>query len=132
MKIDKRLRGKVAGMVRDSFDKSGKLVEKKAEGYINELKSLSTPKAIVALSEYLKGVKREMKKSALEIETAIELSEPQIKEITKSMEVRYQINEVKTNLNSSLFGGIRIKIGDVVLDDSVSRRIAQVKEVILG
>lgn len=132
MKLDKRLKKTVTLLVNSSFDEQGVLNEKKVLTFAKSLRSLTKPKAITALSYYLSGIKRGISKTTLEIESPSSLSATSIKEIKTKIQKDFPVNQVNTKLNSSLFGGIRIKIGDVVFDDSVSRKIAQVKGVISG
>lgn len=132
IKLDKRLKRLVEKMAEDSFFAEGKLAEKKVEKYLQTLKSLPRPEAIVSLSEYLKLIKLGIAKTTLKIESAVPLSETQVEEITKSVRGRQPVLEVKTEIKGSLLGGLRIKIGDVVFDDSVAQRINQLKGVING
>lgn len=132
MKVDKNLKKIINRLVLISFDTKGQLLEKKANEYTKALKSLNGSQGILALSEYLKGMKREINKTTLEIETAVPLSAAQIKEIVGSFKGNLVISEVKTTLNEGLFGGIRVKIGDMVYDDSVSQKIYQLKGAING
>lgn len=130
IKLDKKLKKNIEKMVRISVDQSGQIDEKRVKLSVDALKTLSGAKAIPALTEYLSGLKREIKKTTLEIVSAVSLPESQISQVAKIIKADYPVNRVETNLDSSLLGGIRIKIGDRIFDDSVRQRIKQLKGAI--
>lgn len=132
MKVDKKLKKVIDQLVKMSFDSKGSLEEKKSLGFVKILKDLKGSQGILALSHYLKGIKREMNKTTLEIVSPLPLTQPQVKKIMDNMRKDYLVSDVKTTINEALFGGIRVKIGDVVYDDSVSQRISQLKGAING
>lgn len=131
-KLDKRLTKIVNKMAEDSFSVEGSLEEKKTFNYVHVLKSLPRFQAIVALSQYLKMIKMGLSKTTLDIESVISLTDVQVKEVVASIKAKQLVLVVNTKTNDSLFGGLRVKIGDVVYDDSVSQRIAQLKGAING
>jgi F0F1-type ATP synthase delta subunit len=131
-KLDRRVRKIVDLMVKDSVAADGKINEEKAAEYIKVLKLLAKAESIAALSEFLKRLKSEIARTTLEIETTIPLSTQQIKQIADVVRTDYSVSEVKTTINSSLFGGLKIKIGDVVYDDSIRCKFQQLKGVIGG
>lgn len=131
-KLDKRLTKIVNKMAEDSFSAEGALEEKKISNYFQSLKSLPRFQAIVALSQYLKMIKMGLSKTTLDIESVISLTDVQVKEVVASIKAKQLVLVVNTKTNDSLFGGLRVKIGDVVYDDSVSQRIAQLKGAING
>ncbi|MCL5783856.1 MAG: F0F1 ATP synthase subunit delta [Patescibacteria group bacterium] len=130
MKIDKKLVKTIDKLVKISFDGRGELIEDNVKKSTKSLQILPLSEAIEALNRYMEGIKREIKKGTLEIETATSLSQGQIKEIVEKMRSQYRVLQVKTLLNDSLLGGTRVKIGDVVFDDSVDRKMLQLREVI--
>jgi F-type H+-transporting ATPase subunit delta len=131
MKLDKRLQKIVDQMVKDTAD-GGKINQEKALKYVKTLKLLSKAEAIAALSQFLKRLKREQQKTTLEIESVEVLSPAQVKQVTGNLQKDFLISEVKTTINTSLLGGLRIKIGDVVFDDSVDSKYQQLKGAILN
>lgn len=132
MKLDKRLKKTINKLVKISFKESGKIDEQNTMICLKCLKDLPGSKIIPAMHEYLQGLKREIQKTTLEISSAIKLSEEYVSQITKAIRQESMVNQVETNLDSSLLGGFRIKIGDLVYDDSVSQRIKQLKGTISG
>lgn len=132
MKIDKHTRKIVNKLVEESFTPSGQVLEKKVRLCIKTLKNLSLPKAIAALTFYKTGLKRNLQKSVLEIETSTLLSKVQINQITKSFKNHHTISSVHTSLNKQLVGGLKVRLGDMVFDDTVDQKIKQLKGVIYG
>lgn len=132
IKINKRTKKIIENLVKASFDKDGHLVEKNVMSCVGALKHLPSLVVILALKIYLRGIKNEAGKRLLKIDTAVPLSQVEIKRVVKAMELHYPVSDVSVCVNPSLLGGLRVKIGDVVYDDSVSRKILQVGEAING
>ena len=122
----------VEKLIRFSFNQKGQVLEPNIKDCIKSLKTLPSSQAISALSLYYKGIKRELAKTTLEIDSPVVLSSLEQKQVAKIVGTKYSINDIKVNLDSSLFGGLRIKIGDVVFDDTVRSKIGQLKGVIYG
>lgn len=131
MKRDKRLLNLVHKAIEASFE-HGRINEKKVKEFLKTLKLLPRYFAIFALSEYLKGIKRELAKTTLEVEAAIPLTKAQLLKVTQSLSSTYYILQTTYALNLSLLGGVKIKIGDTVYDGSLKERIGEVKEAIRG
>ncbi len=66
------------------------------------------------------------------IESPLSLAAPQQQKIRQSFSDKYLVNDVQTVVDSSLFGGVRVKLGDMVFDDSIRNRINQLKGAIKG
>lgn len=131
MKKNKQLQKLIKNMVEVSF-KDGKLLESQVVKSIKALKSASKTQAILALSEYLKALKRKQREHTLFIETTVPLSEGQITKLKKVVEKKVQVTKVITQINPEILGGFKIKIGDEVLDESLSGKIKQIKEAIIS
>lgn len=130
MKTDKKLQKLIDTMVKQSFDKTGKILNPKVDRYTKILSLLSISSAVVALSDYSKKLKRESSKHTLLIESVIRMSPKQINAVKNALKAEYKINEVRIVINKNLLGGTRIKIGDIVIEDSVVNKIEQMKEAI--
>ena len=104
---------------------NNRLSEKNVLKHIKALKELSKGQAIFALNNYLKGLKQRLSEQTMIIETAVPLSKAQIMSIRKGF-------AYKAIVNPFLLGGIKVKIGDNVFDDTIKSRIEQVKEAISG
>lgn len=131
MKKDKHLNKVVKKFVEASF-KDGQMIETQVSKSIKILKLLSNSQAILALTEYLKQLKRQERKYTLYIESAISPSSVQIKKIKKVVERKTRISKVLVNVNPEILGGFKLKIGDEIWDESILGKINQVKEVISG
>lgn len=112
--------------------KEGKMVESQVIKSIKLLKSLSSSKAILALSEYLKQLKRIDRQYTMLVETSIPLSPAILKKMKKIVEKKNKITKVVVNINPEILGGFKLKIGDEIWDESILGKINQVKEVISG
>ena len=130
MKKDKQLKKLVEKLVEMSFDNKGNLVEEKVQKCVTILKQLPLSKAIIALEAYLLGLRRGVEKRTLQIWSTIPLTGDQVDKISKQMGLNYPVNDVVTSVNTSLLGRLRVKIGDVVYDDSVGKKIVKLQEAI--
>ena len=129
MKKDKLLKKLVLQAVEVSF-KDGKVIPSKVKAFSEDFRKLPTYKAIYCLTEYSKGIQRKLQESSLSIESTVNLSPIQIKQIEKEFKKDFAVSSVSISLNPSLLGGLRIKMGDKVFDDSLKRRISQIGEAI--
>ena len=108
--------------------KEGKILPAKVKQCIKLLKQLSREEAIISLKLYQHDLQRALDQSTLTIQSAVKLSALTVQAITDAVAKHYKINQITTILNPSLLGGLRLKIGDIVIDDSVSAKIDQIKE----
>lgn len=131
MKKDKQLLKLVQDLVNLSF-KDGKIMENQTVKAIKLLKKLPQSKAIFAMSEFFRELKRREREHTMYIETAIPLSAVQVNKMKKIVEKRTKISKVLVNINPDILGGFRLKIGDEIWDESLSGKIEQVKEAIRG
>lgn len=129
MKIPKQLRKVVEQAVKNSAE-DGKIMENQVKKYVTAFKKLSRSEAVAALSLYLKGIKRILGQHTLVVESAEKPSFHQVQMIKKTLNTKYIIHNTKLQLNPSLLGGIRVKIGDTIFEDSIRSRINQIKGVI--
>lgn len=109
---------------------NGELNPPKVKSIVNTLKTLSVGNAINSLSLYLNLLKSELDKSRLTIETPVKISQEKIDEITKIVQKHAQVTETEIIIRPELLGGLRIRIGDEVYEDSISDKIAQIGKVI--
>lgn len=132
MKINKNtpLKKIIEELVRISFV-NNKLSKPKVDQIIKTLGSLSKGTTIAALSMYLMGIKREADKSRLVIESAIPLSLKQIDRVEDIINRTHPVFETEVIINPKLLGGIKVKIGDSVFDDSLMNRIEQLREKVV-
>lgn len=119
---------KAAGL---SF-KNGKLDEAIARKFIKSFKTLPLGEAAPSLTYFLQAIKREIAKTTLTVESSIKLSPKDLSEIESSLKKDFQILNVTQELSPSLLGGIKVRIGDVIFDNSVKSKINQVVGVLKG
>lgn len=130
MKKDKQLNKLVNKLVEMSFDVRGQVIEENVKRFTKSLRLLPSSQAAQALFDYLEGLKRKIKQTTMEVETALPLSSEQVKKVAGLLQSKHFITTMKNIVDPALLGGMRIRIGDMVYDDSISRKIAQVKEAI--
>lgn len=131
-KNSRQLKKLITKLVEDSFSKEGEILEEKVSSHVKALKVLPPLLAAASLTEYLAQIRRELKKTTLEVESAVPLSGSDVEAIVKVLKTRHPILHTRLKLNTNLLGGIRMKIGDYVYDDSVQQKVIQIKEVIRG
>lgn len=131
MKKDRQLLKLVKDLTEISFS-DGKIIERQVVKSIKILKSLPQPKAILAMSEFLKELKRKEREHTMYIETAIPLSAPQINKMKKIVEKKIKITRIVVNMNPEILGGFKLRIGDDIWDESILGKINQIKEAIRG
>jgi F-type H+-transporting ATPase subunit delta len=110
--------------VKESF-KDGKLQESIANRFSGEFASLPKAEGITLLSLYLKGVKRELNKQTLVIESAVSLQPAKISQIEKEIKKKRRVASIESRVNSGLLGGLKIKIGDEVYEGSLLKKIEE-------
>jgi F-type H+-transporting ATPase subunit delta len=131
MKRNKKIKEIVRTCVQDVFS-NGKLDEKKASMYLDMFKKGPKLEALAFLEEFGRQVKRKMVETTLVIESATDLSKAEVDDIKSKFSKQFVINSSQITHNPSLIGGIRVRIGDYIFDDSVSAKIGEVRETIVG
>lgn len=131
MKNKKQIRTIINKAIKASF-KDGKLLELKALNFANFFKAQPRVEAIELLSEFLRRLKIEMNATALVIESVIPLSKKQQDIIKKKFSSKFTITNSQVKINPEILGGLKIRVGDHIYDDSIQARIYQVKEAIVG
>lgn len=132
MKIDKKIQKKVEKMAQVSFGKNGEILTSLTRQSLKILKELPKSKAVPALTLFLKLLKNRIKRQTLEVYSSSPLSFSELSALKKGLEQNYRFKDVSQQKDESLIAGIRVKIGDVVLDSSLRSRVYQVKEAIHG
>lgn len=129
MKEKKKLKKIAAKTVKLTFQK-GKVNALTAEEVIKVLKGLPRAQAIYAISKFLKGLRRRGGETTAVVESAVPLSKRELGNIIKDLSKDYVVTEVRNEVNPDLLGGIKVKIGDTILDYSVAGRIWQIGRAI--
>lgn len=131
MKTRKQIESIVDKGVKACF-KDDKLLDKKALGFVNLFKSQPKMEAIKFLSEFLKRMRVALNSTSMLVESTIPLSKKQKDIIKRKFSLRFTITNSEFKLNPQLLGGLRVKVGDHIYDDSIRSRIYQIKEAIAG
>lgn len=114
-----------------SFD-NGKLNAKVVNQLVKSFKGMHLSSAIYTLSGYLKSLKRLLSQYTLEVESVIPPSRLQMSKIQNKMGKLFTITQTKVTINPYILGGLRIKVGDTVLDYSVRNKLNQIGEAIIN
>jgi F-type H+-transporting ATPase subunit delta len=125
MKKSKKLLNLVRKMVADSY-KDGRLLDSKVKSYTAQIKKFNLPQAIFILKEYIKELKRVQSEKTLIIETATPLSSLQVNKIKSEFGKDNQIVETNVIINPTLLGGLRVRLGDIIYDDTITAKITQI------
>lgn len=131
MKKSKHLEKLIKKLIGASF-KDGKIVEYQLAKSIKDLKSLPKSQNIIAMSLFLKDLKRKERQHTMYLETASPMSNTQIKAAKKIIEKKIKITKILLSVNPKILGGFKLKIGDEVWDESVLGKVNLIKEVISG
>lgn len=131
MKTKKQIQSIIQKSINATFD-DGKLLEKRAQGFIRIFKSQPRAEAIELLTQYLKNVKRVLNSTTMVVESVIPLLSSEKADLKKKYATGLTVHNIEYKLDPSLLGGLRVKIGDYISEDSLRSRIAQVKETIHG
>lgn len=129
MKDKGRLKKIAAKSAKISFPQ-GKIKEDNVVSVVKNLKTLPRSQAIYAISKFIKGLKNKSREGNAVIESATPLSSKQINSIMSKLNNNFSVTGVENKINPELLGGIRVRIGDTVLDYSLKNKISQVGEVI--
>lgn len=132
MKINKRLDAMINIYAKESFLKSGKLDEAKVLASVALLKKLPGFLPLLSLKVYLRRLRQIINSYTLEVETVQPLEASQLKSVRDLMSKGHLIAEENSTINPALMGGLRIKIGDLLYDNSIAGKINQLKEAIYG
>lgn len=83
---------------------------------------------IGALLRYAAGVVADQHEQAIATVTvATALSDEQVERLREGLAKKYGASRVNQVVDASIIGGMRISIGDVVIDDSVATRVKELK-----
>ncbi len=110
----------------------GKLSESKVIKVIKVFKSRPKSESIALISTFLKAIKREQERTTLIVEAASPLLKTEMNKIKEKLKSEYLILNSEFKINTSLIGGIKVKIKDHIFEDSIMSRINQLKEAIIN
>ncbi len=111
--------------------KDGRLLESQVAKSIKALKHLPRNESILALTQYLKLIKRKERAHTMILETSIPISSAQIQKVKKIADKKFKITKVIHSINPEILGGLKLRVGDEVWDETLLNKIDQVKEAIV-
>lgn len=107
-----------------------KLSDVKVLKFSQALRELPKLQAIQATTFLLEELRTYETKTTLTVEAATPLSVAEMKKIENVFKAAYHIQHTSYQYSPSLLGGVRVKIGDILFDNSVWNKLEQVKKVI--
>lgn len=110
--------------------KSGKLDETVAKKFIKSFRSLTLGEAVPSLVYYLQAIKREINKTTLTIFSASKLSSGQENELENTFKKDHQILQAYSEIAPSILGGVKVKIGDIIFDNSLKSKVDRIKQAL--
>jgi len=110
--------------------KGGKLDEVIAKKFVKSFKGLPVSESVLSLNYFLRALRNEIGKTTLTIESVVKMPKAELMDVTKAFSREYKILETREELNSSLLGGIKVRIGDIIYDNSLKAKVAQIGEVL--
>ena len=122
----KRLQTLVQRALKACFKKN-KVDQVLVRKFASSFGKLSLGESIYALTLFKRGLGRLIDEQTLLIEAPVQLSRSDIKKIVKKFNSTFYILNSKFLLNPSLLGGLKLKIGDQVFDDTLKNRIDELK-----
>lgn len=123
-----KLLDKLVHQATEASFENGKAVESKVTLFMKSFKNLPQSDAIYALTKYEQSLQRELDKVTLTVTSAVPLKDSQLKSLVSALKSDFLIQNIRTQIDPNIFGGIKLTIGDTVLDDSVASRIQQLEE----
>ncbi len=83
-----------------------------------------------SFDKMVRGLREKM---AVVVESAVELSAKETKKIAGFLQNRFQRQvEIETEINPQLLGGVRIRVGDKIIDATVVNNLQLLKQSIVG
>lgn len=101
-----------------------------ARKFVKSFKALPLNEAIISLNYYLQAIRRETAKTVLTVNSVIKIPRSELESIETAFKKEYQILETREEIDSSLLGGVKVRIGDVIFDNSLKARVEQIKKVL--
>lgn len=129
MKSIKTLKKQAIKAAQLSF-KKGVLDEVIARKFVKSFKALPLNEAIISLNYYLQAIRRETAKTVLTVNSVIKIPRSELESIETAFKKEYQILETREEVDSSLLGGVKVRIGDVIFDNSLKAKVSQIGEVL--
>jgi F-type H+-transporting ATPase subunit delta len=131
MKLSKEARKASKTLFLGSFS-DGKLDEAKVRTVVKELAERKPRQYIGILEGYQRYVRLELAERHVLVESASELERGTRDKLRRALKAKYGEDlTIEFNVSPELIGGLRIKIGSDVLDNSIQNRIARLEDELI-
>lgn len=110
----------------------GRIDSAKVTKFVKHFKALPLHEGIFALKIYAKGLKRISDSHTLFVYTPMKVEAVTLNKFKSQLKKDHTIENTEQIIDSSLLGGVMLKIGDTVYDNSLRSKIEQVKGAIRG
>lgn len=106
----------------------------KAQNFVQLLIRNERLLLLPAVAQQFEVLRHKLEGTALaEITSAFELSESQVNDLVAALEKKFGLKlKAEVTVDSSLIGGVRVKVGDQVLDTSVQAQLAHMRDKLLS
>lgn len=131
MKLPTHQQHSISRLVESCFH-NNRVNEPQAKLIIEQLKKLPHGQSIAAVSLFIKRLRSRLEKNTILIESSVKLSSAEIRDIVSTVAEKHTVYQIQTQIDPSLITGIRVKIGDTILEDSFLTRTNQLTNTING
>lgn len=129
LKISKSQKKDISKLITISFNKH-QLNPKNIKYIIAQLLKQPSTKSIPMIKEYLSQLKYKLAQSTAEVTSAMLLTDQQQKQLHLRLAKKFNLTQINFLQDSSLLGGVQVKIGDAIIDNSIRSKIDQVAQAI--
>lgn len=131
MKLTRKERTLVSFLVRAVVDENGEVDTQKVKEAYKILQKSEMSSRNKVINAWFGKVKTKIDSQTLFIDSAVELSGREIESIKKIFERKLDRKIVAVaRVTDSILGGLRVRFGDEVWDDSLDSRLRQIGQVI--
>ncbi len=123
---------KIVDRAVDASFKKGKMDPQAVKRLTKSFKDMNLIESIYTLSKYAKRLKRILAQQTMVIESVIPVSALQVNKIKNNISRLFTVADTQVTINPYILGGLKIRVGDTVLDYSVRNKLNQVTETILN
>lgn len=131
MRLSIKQQHSITRLVESCFQ-NNRVIESQTKLIIQNLKNLPHGQSIATISLFIKYLRTRLEKNTILIESPIKLSNAEIRDIVSAVAKDHTVYQIQTQVDPSLITGIRVKIGDTILEDSFLTRTQQLAQTING
>lgn len=131
MRLSQKQQNSIKKLVEECFD-NNHLNQAKSRLVVSNLKKLPNNQAIAALSLFIKRLRSRLEQNTLVIESPTKLSNSEVRQIVGQISQQHTVYQIQTKIDPSLITGVRVKIGDTIIEDNFFTRTQQLTNTING